>query len=89
MWFRQKFCPGPPPPEWLQRPFGPNTLCTYDIQFGLMWKEETKVGGLRTAVASALLVCCRVAGVGVILLRAGGDRYTGGHTKAVMPFYKR
>ncbi len=29
-------------------------ICT--IQFGLMWKQEIKVGGLRTAVAPALLL---------------------------------
>ncbi len=33
LWFRQKFCPRPPAPMWptegLQRPFGPNTVCTY------------------------------------------------------------
>ncbi len=46
----------PPPTEGLQRPFGPNTVCTYGIQFGPMLKEETKVGGLRTAVATALLL---------------------------------
>ncbi len=41
--------PPPTPTEGLQRPFGPNTVHTYD---------RNKVGGLRTAVASALLLVC-------------------------------
>ncbi len=45
-----------PPTEGLQRPYGQYTVCTYDMQFDPMWKEGAKVGGLRTAVESALLL---------------------------------